>query len=116
MDNDTTKRLSIILTLNLVRNSYLEDLHCGTTPSSKTGEYDDVKVITPYGEIPWNKLSRISDAEMKILMKDITKKVYNFLNQISDDDNNSQEKIDRIYRKLEFAATTALNTWDDPSL
>jgi hypothetical protein len=30
-----------------VRNTFLEDLHSGTTPSSKSGDYADVKVITP---------------------------------------------------------------------
>ena len=38
-----------------VRNTFLEDLHSGTSPSSKTGNYCDVKVVTPYGEIPWDK-------------------------------------------------------------
>jgi hypothetical protein len=62
-----------------VRNSFLEDLHSGTTPSSKTGDYSDVNVVTPYGEIPWRNLSRISDAEMKKLMKEIVNKIYTFL-------------------------------------
>lgn len=54
---------------NRVRNiEYFEELHCGTTPSSKTGDYSDVKVVSPYGEIPWNELSRLSDAEMHKLM------------------------------------------------
>lgn len=52
-----------------VRNiPYFEELHSGITPSSKTGDYSDVKVVSPYGEIPWNELSRISDAEMHKLM------------------------------------------------
>lgn len=62
-----------------VRNTFLEDLHSGTTPSSKSGDYSDVKVLTPYGEIPWTTLSRISDAEMKRLIKEIVDKVYTFL-------------------------------------
>lgn len=51
--------------------SELEQLHDGKFPSSKTGKFDDVKVVTPYGEIPWNELSRISDKEMRKLMLDI---------------------------------------------
>jgi hypothetical protein len=50
-----------------VRNTFLEELHSGTTPSSKAGDFSDVKVVTPYGEIPWQELSRISDMEMKRL-------------------------------------------------
>lgn len=57
-----------------VRNvDLLEDLHSGITPSTKTGDYSDVKVVTPYGEIPWNNLSRISDKEMHELMVRIEK-------------------------------------------
>ena len=52
-------------------NTELEDLHCGTTPSSKSGDYSDVKVVSPYGEIEWNNLSRISDTEMRSLMLSI---------------------------------------------
>ncbi len=62
-----------------VRNGFLEDLHSGITPSSKAGDNSDVKVVTPYGEIPWEKLSRISDEEMKRLMKGIVNQIYTFL-------------------------------------
>ena len=55
-----------------VRNKTdLDELNAGITPSSKTGDYSDVKVITPYGEIEWNRLSRISDKEMRSLMLSI---------------------------------------------
>lgn len=74
-----TEQLAKIITLHCVRNSYLEDLHAGIFPSSKTGDYSDVKVVTPYGEIPWNKLGRISDDEMKLLNKDVINKLFTFL-------------------------------------
>src|ERR1700737_1373024 len=61
-----------------VRNS-LEDLPAGIFPSSRTGDYSDVKVVTPYGEIPWIRLARISDEEMKPLMIDIVNKTFTFL-------------------------------------
>jgi hypothetical protein len=38
-----------------------------------------VKVVTPYGEIPWSQLSRISDSEMKALMIDVVDRVYTYL-------------------------------------
>ena len=73
--------LAKVVTNNCVRNTFLEDLHAGITPSSKTGDYSDVKVVTPYGEIEWNNLSRISDKEMKKLMIEIVNKIYTlFLN------------------------------------
>ena len=49
-------------------NTDLENLHSGITPSSKTGDYTDEKIIAPYGEIEGNQLSRISDKEMRSLM------------------------------------------------
>ncbi len=41
-----------------VRNSSLEDLHAGIFPSSQTGDYTDVKVVSPDGEIAWDRASR----------------------------------------------------------
>lgn len=58
-----------------VRNTSLENFHCGHTPRSKTGDYSDVKVVTPYGEIPWTEVSRISNAELRHLMLDIEKHI-----------------------------------------
>lgn len=58
-----------------VRNSEIENLHAGTSPSSKTGDYSDVKVVSPYGEIPWNEVSRFSDPEMRTLMLDIERNI-----------------------------------------
>lgn len=72
---DTAKKI----VLNCVRNTQLEDIHAGTFPSSVTGDYSDVKVISPYGEIPWNSLGRISDEEMKSLIIEIVNKVYTVL-------------------------------------
>lgn len=62
-----------------VRNSQLEDFHAGITPSSATGDYSDVKVVSPYGEIPWTNLSRISDEEMRTLMIQVVDRVFTFL-------------------------------------
>ncbi len=62
-----------------MRNSELENLHAGIFPSSESGDFGDVKVVTPYGEIPWPQLSRISDAEMKVLMIDVVDRVFTYL-------------------------------------
>ena len=40
-----------------VRNTFLETLHAGKTAESRLGDYSDVEVITPTGEIPWTELS-----------------------------------------------------------
>ncbi|WP_176590675.1 hypothetical protein [Sphingobium sp. EM0848] len=77
--DDERAYFALALVEQCVRTSCLEDLHSGVTPSSATGDYSDVKVVTPYGEIPWNDLSRISDVEMKGLMIEVTNRVFTFL-------------------------------------
>src|ERR1700676_4465282 len=78
-DRALASALAKAITALCARNTFLEDLHSGTTPSSQTGDYSDVKVVTPFGEVPWCNLSRISDAEMKRLMKEIVDKIFTFL-------------------------------------
>ena len=67
------------IVLHCMHNTRLEDLHAGVYPDSATGDYTDVKVVSPYGEIPWNKASRISDAEMRSLMRQCVNRVYTYL-------------------------------------
>jgi hypothetical protein len=75
----TAAKVATMLAFHCVRNSYLEDLHAGIFPSSQTGDYTDVKVVSPYGEIAWNRLGRISDEEMRRLSEDIVNRLYTFL-------------------------------------
>ena len=54
-----------IMTAACVRRGFLEKLHAGTTPVTRTGDYSDVKVIDVEGrEIPWNQVSRINQGEI----------------------------------------------------
>jgi len=62
------QRLAKCLVLQCFRNSRLEDLHAGIAPSSATGDYVDVTVTSPFGVIPWPRVSRFNDEEMKQLM------------------------------------------------
>jgi hypothetical protein len=48
----------------------------GISPDSKTGDFSDVKVVSPLGEIPWPELSRLNDGEMKTLMIDVANHTY----------------------------------------
>ena len=98
-DDQALRRLSMVLVEQCVRNSMLENLHAGIVPDSQTGDHSDVKVVTPYGEIPWSALSRISDDEMKLLIIEIVNKVYTFL--IHSDD---------------LAALTPNKKWQQPEL
>jgi hypothetical protein len=53
-------------------------LYFATFPSSKAGDYSDVKVVSPYGEIGWERLSRLSE-EMKALMIDVVNHCYDLM-------------------------------------
>jgi hypothetical protein len=79
------KRLAKYLAQQCFRNTMLEDLHAGITPDSETGDYSDVVVRSPYGEIPWPQLSRLSDEEMKALMIEVVNKTYRALLVLFDD-------------------------------
>ena len=57
------QRLAKLIVLECFRNSALEDLHAGISPSSAAGDYSDVLVNSPYGTIPWPQVSRLSDEE-----------------------------------------------------
>jgi hypothetical protein len=70
MNEVIAKRLALNMAL-LCRNTCIEDVHAGVEPSSKAGDFSDAKLITPYGEIPWNKLSRIRNDEMREFMKQV---------------------------------------------
>jgi hypothetical protein len=89
----------------------IEDLHGGKFPQSLSGDYTDVKVVTPCGEIPWNELSRISAKEIHFLMLEIEnsiqeiflgnviklhgeKKYYNHLKNILSDNGPSWNRKD----------------------
>jgi len=73
------ERLAKLLTYNCMRYTFLEVLHSGKPVRSEKGDFSDVKVVTPYGEIPWNEISRITNDEMKTLNKDLVNKVFTFL-------------------------------------
>jgi len=100
-----------IMTAACVRRGYLEKLHAGTTPVTRTGDYSDVKVIDADGrEIPWNLVSRINQDEMKTLLTGIVDRIHTFLSRtfycsFSDQDFN---------RALERSALPWTKNWNEP--
>jgi hypothetical protein len=76
------KRLAKVMARECFRNTKLEDYHAGMFPSSKAGDYSDVKVVSPFGEIAWNNLSRLDDQEMKALMIDVVDHCDRFLTEL----------------------------------
>jgi len=105
-DEVVLQRLAKIIVLNGFRNR-LERIHAGTSPSSKTGDGTDIKVVSPYGEIPWNKLSRISDEEMKRLNKGAVDYVYNLLSDLLD--GNLWPLLEELQQR------DTLPNWDAPN-
>jgi hypothetical protein len=105
--DDELKLVAKAVALHCVRNTQLEDLHSGTFPCSASGDYSDVKVVTPYGEIPWNQLSRISDPEMKALMREIVDCIYTFHKRLDDP---------RAAGILLDGAKQRTKKWDEPKM
>jgi hypothetical protein len=87
----------------------LEDLHAGTSPDSASGDYSDVRVSSPYANIPWPKLSRFNDDEMKHLMIDVVNRTYCFIQELFD------EKTGGVLL-LRLAERDPLPRWDEPTL
>jgi hypothetical protein len=84
------QRLAKYLVLQCVRHSQLEDLHAGIAPSSATGDYADVTVTSPFGSIPWPRVSRFNDEEMKQLMVDVVDRTYQLLHTLFDDHTGAE--------------------------
>ena len=85
-----------------------EDLHAGTSPSSASGDYADVTVSSPYGVIPWPKVSRLND-EMKRLMIDVVDRTYHFIHRLFGENTGGQVL-------LRLAERDPLPHWNEPTL
>ena len=103
------QRLAKYMVLHCFRNSMLEDLHAGISPSSAAGDYSDVTVSSPYGVIPWNKVSRFNDDEMKRLMIDVVDRAYRFIHRLFDDTTGGE-------LLLLLAQHDPLPRWNAPTL
>ena len=103
------QRLAKYLVLQCFRNSMLEDLHAGISPSSASGDYSDVTVSSPCGVIPWPKVSRLNDDEMRQLMIDVVDRTYRFIHTLFDE-NTGGELL------LSLAHRDPLPQWKEPKL
>ena len=103
------KRLAKYMVLQCFRNSRLEDLHAGVSPSSAAGDYSDVQVNSPYGAIPWTEVSRLNDDEMKKLMIDVVDRAYLFIHTLFDETLGPA-------LLLQLAQRDPLPRWNEPVL
>lgn len=106
-DSVLQKRLAKHLVLQCFRNSVLEDLHAGIVLSSKSGDYTDVVVRSSFGEIPWSKVSRLDDAEMKALMIDVVNRTYQFIRELFNEERSGEFL-------LQLAARDPVPNWENP--
>jgi hypothetical protein len=87
------QRLAKYVVLQCFRNSTLEDFHAGISPSSACGDYSDVTVISSYGAVPWPKVSRLNDDEMKRLMIDVVDRTYRFIYTLFDENTGGPNPV-----------------------
>jgi hypothetical protein len=101
------RRLAKYTVQQCFRNTVIEEFHAGTVPDSKSGDFSDVVVKTPFGEIPWSGLSRLSDEEMKVLMRNAVNKTHRFLCRLFDERAGGELILRLDERDL-------VPEWDDP--
>jgi len=105
------KEFAKLMAAACVRRGYLEKLHTGTTPVTRTGDYSDVKVTDAQGrEIPWNQVSRINQEEMKMLMTGVVSRIYTFLARTL----FSATEDKAFHQALNRAAAPWIKAWDEP--
>lgn len=111
MNEEAEKRIAAKLAKAMailcVRNSRLEDLHAGTVPVTKTGDWSDVLVLDADGNrIPWRDVSRIDDDEMRALMRDVVNRLYTF--QLNAGNPAMQAEIEKWL--------SVAGKWDEPQI
>ena len=111
MNEETEKliaaKLAKTMAMLCVRNTHLETIHAGKTPVTRTGEWTDVTVVDADGNrIPWNDVSRITDDEMRDLMRDIVNRLYTF--HLCADEPGLQAEIERWM--------AVARQWDEPEI
>ena len=107
LDRQIASVMAKAMALICVRNTCLETLQAGPGVVSHTGDYSDVIVTDANGrQVPWSEVSRISDDEMRELMREIVNRLYTFQLRIGE-----EEFRDYLDRQL-----TSTRNWDEPRL
>jgi hypothetical protein len=105
MNQEIAKHLALGMAVLCVRDTCIEDIHAGIVPHSQAGDFSDAKVVTPDGEIPWNRLSRISDDEMREFMKQVVNRIYTLLLRLDEPG---------FFERMDHYAGRATKAWDEP--
>ena len=106
-ERQTYANLSRLAVLTCFRNSKLEDIHAGTEPVSRTGDFSDVIVVDADGRrIPWPEVSHFDDEAMRDLMRKTVDRLYTLY--VMAEDWEFQQNLER-WRSAALA-------WDAPKL
>src|ERR1700726_4543828 len=62
MNEETARRLAVAMAVLCVRNTCIEDIHTGIAPHSPSGDFCDVKVVTPVQPV-LEEMRQRADAE-----------------------------------------------------
>ena len=81
----------------------------GPFPDSGSGDFSDCRREDSVRRDPWSGLSRLSDVEMKLVMRDAVNKTYRFLRRLFDE-RVGGELI------LRLAERDLVPQWDDPEV
>lgn len=99
--------LAKIMAMICVRKTRLEDLHAGTVPVTRKGDYSDVFVLDAEGSrIPWTEVAHVDDAQMRDLMREIVDGLFTF--HMRSDDPYFRRDLDRWM--------AIAGKWEDPAL
>jgi hypothetical protein len=110
-EKESQAEFAKIIVAACVRRGYLEKLHEGITPVTHAGDYSDVKIIDADGrEIPWSRVSRINDHEMRLLISGIVDRVHTFLARTLFCAGEDEAFLKAINR----TAVPWTKGWDDP--
>lgn len=71
--------LALVLTVNCVRNTVLEDYHRGKFPTSHADHDSDIHVVGPENALPWSETTRLTQAEMKAFNIQVSNRIYTVL-------------------------------------
>ena len=103
----TASFLAKAMAVMCVRNTILEDFHDGIHPVTHTGDFSDVVVIDANGRrIPWTRVARIEQDEMRELMRQIVNRLYTV--NLKAGDMDFLGMLDRAAREA--------GEWDEPEL
>jgi hypothetical protein len=81
----------------------------GVTSNAQAEDQSDVTVSSPCGVIPWPKVSRLNDDEMRRSMIDVVDRTYRFIHTLFDENTGGQLLLSLAHRD-------PLPQWKEPKL